>query len=95
MKHDHILMTQPLPPKPGVYEHFKGGRYLVPEDSLELDADTMRRRVRYQSLDHGIWFSRLYSDFHAVVLSSEGSCRVPRFRLTSNPIKASDPQVAV
>ncbi len=80
----HILQNPPLAPRPGVYEHFKGGKYKVEAGSLEMDADTTRWRVRYFSLDHGVYFTRLYSDFHAVVPSTDGVTSVPRFRYLSD-----------
>lgn len=90
----HLLMNPPLAPKPGVYEHFKGGQYFAPENSLELDSDTLRWRVRYQSVDAGVWFSRLYSDFHALVLTQDGSSRVLRFRFISDSSQKTDIPIA-
>jgi hypothetical protein len=53
----------PTPPalEPGIYEHFKGGRYLVL--GVEIDSENKDKgfRVAYFSLEQKKWLTRPYS----------------------------------
>lgn len=76
----------------GVYDHFKGGVYLV--DRVELCADSHEFRVSYLSLVHATYHSRRASEWNEIVVWPDGKYR-SRFVLRGNDLKVPEPSFKV
>lgn len=76
----------------GVYDHFKGGIYLV--DRVELCADTSEFRVSYLSLVFATYHSRRANEWNEIVVWPDGKYR-SRFVLRGNDLKTPEPPFKV
>lgn len=61
---------------PGLYQHFKGGKYIVHSIGRHSEDETLM--VAYQSCDNGQWFFRPYHMFNEEVVNYDGKM-VKRF----------------